>query len=119
MKNFKLDFEKFGEKRREYDANTLIYQFKNNVNIITNFIVVFDGEDIGGKILMKGFKNKRCIVNYNSENMTINCKILKPYKRTYIEGNYNEYVYSIECVGNKRPTTHLPAGLLFQLKLIK
>ena len=42
-------------------------------------------------------------------------RTLKPRKRAYRPGNYREFRYRIVEVGTKRPTTHLPAGKIYQL----
>ena len=76
---------------------------------------MFDGEDILQKVSAK-IATRRSKLTFDESEMTITGVYLKPRKRIFTEENTNTTTWKVVCVGNKRETTHLKAGLLFQLR---
>lgn len=73
----------------------------------SNFLQSYVGRD------RRGFARTKLQISEDGGTLTV--RTLKPRKRAYNPGNYKEFRYKIVEVGTKRPTTHLPAGKIYQL----
>lgn len=117
----KATFEAFSIIKRPYDASTPIYQTNESYDSKRgSYFVVHEGNHITeGKFnpVHKMMTTPRTRFKWLSNSM-FEQQVLHPKKRAYNDSNYSTFRFEIVCVGDKRPSTHLPAGLLFQLKRI-
>jgi hypothetical protein len=118
----KVTFEAFGITKRQYNASTPIYTTNEQHDPKNgSYFVVHEGQDITeGRFnpVHKMITTPRTRFKWLSDSI-FEHHVLHTKKRAYKDGNYSTYQYKIICVGDKRPSTHLPAGLLFQLQLIQ
>lgn len=94
-------------------ATNDIYTFNEKYDKSKYFRVIF-GDDLEKEIKRlfeypKNFRVKRMVTGN-----VLTTMVLKKYKRTFSPENCYIHRYRIEIVGDKRKTTHLPAGKLIQ-----
>lgn len=92
--------------------------FNEKYNEDKTFYVVLDGSDIIKEYtrFWNAQKRKRSDVYILNDKLVI--RELKPFKRSWKKGNFNEYLYKIVNVGYKDKTAKLSAGLIYQLEKI-
>ena len=110
-------FKKFNEVNRHYKASTPILEYNNKKKEIGYVIVATINESLSDYIISKF--TDRTMVDIDYKSLIVNTKTLLPYKRIHKEGNYIENNYDIFCIGNKRPSTNLSEGLIFQLQYLE
>lgn len=117
------NIELYGVTIRPYDPKTEIYSYYDNKKDFGPTVVVPINKDVEiyelfkNKLSLRGYLKRTRLTCLGDNKIQID-KLL-PRKSQFNEGNFESKQYEFVCVGDKRPTTHLGAGLIFQLQLIK
>lgn len=116
-----LNLKDWNEVERPYEDGEQNVRYANYDNGLSHFVVLKNGNILRDGVLnpfARMEKTGRSIVEQIGDTNIVRVKTLKERKSVFKDGNYTEVFYRIECVGNKRVTSKLNAGLLFQAKAI-
>ena len=92
--------------------------FNENYNESKTYYVVLDNSNIVTEYTRYFNKQQRKRSNVFLDGDILVGRWLLPKKRTWKEGNYEEYKYKVVNVGYKDKTTHLTTGKIYQLEKI-
>ena len=92
--------------------------FNENYNKDKNYYIVLDGSNIVTEYTRYFNKQRKKRSSIFIVGNILVDRWLLPKKRTWKNGNYEEFRYKIIHVGYKDKTTHLTAGEIYQLEKI-